>query len=440
MLDVNSLNVIQTLCTNGYEAFVVGGYVRDMFNDVDSNDVDIATNATPQQLVDVFGEAAKPGIGTKFLVTMVGDIEVATYRQDAYAAVTRECTVTDAQHIEDDLSRRDFTINALALCPVSGDIIDLHKGRLDIQKRIIRFVGDPEKRIDEHPIRILRACRFLAKIDGDFSITTYKALRKYAHLLKDVPANTIMLEVLKAMKNKYASLFFVALQNIDALQYVFPSLVAAKWHDGGEHHVEDVFTHMMLAGDAISTKYPLVKLAAYLHDYGKPAAFSDEGRFIGHEKIGADELRADMVLLHFSTAHINKVCGLVRTHMYSFVPTKKKSVRKLLKKLADNNVDYVDWLRVRIADHAANVGKDKFTVSEIKEKYINPIYGTDEYDDMPMTVKDLVLSGGELISMFNLKPGPLVGQLHKELLNQAIQQGRFERDDLVEMAAELLNL
>ena len=225
--------IIQKLCDFGYDTYIVGGAVRDLLAGKNPADIDIATSANFNQIEKLFkGHKIATG-GTYFKVAFVDGIEVGTFRKDVYNGLSdKDVKVIEAKTILEDLARRDLTINSMAFCQFTGDIIDPYKGRDDLKKRKIKFVGDAALRIYEDPNRIVRACRFLAVIDGIFDPETKKALKKLGHFVRDhVALERIRVEVLKAMKTRHASVFFNALHEIDVLQYIFPSLDCCYYFD-----------------------------------------------------------------------------------------------------------------------------------------------------------------------------------------------------------------
>lgn len=419
---MNVYDIIQTLCEAGYPTYIVGGAVRDSLIGTTPKDIDIATKATPEEIQGIFN-LSQASVGKSFGVSLVGEVEVATFRKDRYEQFgAKNCQVSYADTIEDDISRRDLTINSLSLCPISGLIIDPFNGQGDLVKRIIRFTGDATERILEDPNRIIRACRFLAKIEGRFSKDTLKALRKNIHLLSEVAPERIGKEVLKAMELDHPSLFFGALEVIGGLDSVFPGFSECVNHPHGNHHKETIWEHLMLVGDSISPRFPLVKLAGFLHDCGKPYSFNNlEGTFIGHENAGSFLARRWLRRLKFSNEDISRVSNLIQVHMIGAnAESSPKAIRKFRKTLADLGVTSQDWLRVRIADRKGNIGKLPFTFSQIRERREVFLEGPVE---LPFTVNSLALGGGELISILGLTPGPIVGKLQKALLEWVIEEG-----------------
>ncbi len=413
--------IIDTLVDKGFEAYVIGGAVRDAFLNKAPTDFDIVTNATPNEIDRLFGKDNTNFVGKSFGVCLIDGIEVASYRTDAYEGFNnKKVKVAFVKSLYTDLGRRDFTFNAIAM-ERSGNCIDPHGGIDDLNKRLIRFVGYAPKRIWEDTNRIIRGCRFVATIDGVFETDTLKAIKAYVanDEIKHIAPERIRKEILKAMEVKKASKFFIALHEIGALKYIFPALEESYGHEHGKHHIENVFDHAMLVGDSISTKNPLLKLAGYLHDIGKPASFdSEEKTFYLHHKFGQDIVKHDLSKLKFSTKEIDFISSVVRLHMLQS-PKKNRTVRRILKKFVDYNVDYRDWLRLFIADRSSNLKKSPYTISEIKNiisQFIN--FKNNVYE----TIK-LPVDGLDVMELLQISQGKEVGNVLKNLLNYVIQEG-----------------
>jgi len=427
-LNDDAIKIHNTLCENGFDSYVVGGFVRDLLNnDTSNSDIDIATNATPDEIENLFKSNHKVKmVGKSFGVVIVDDIEVATFRNDSHNGIgDRNCTTSFSCSIEEDLSRRDFTINAMAICNVSGDIIDPHNGKSDLKENRIRFVGNATQRIMEDPNRIIRACRFLAKLQGEFEYETLRALKLHSHLIKShVQPERIRLEILKAMKLETPSLFFSALQLIGALDFIFPEMVSCYENGGhGKHHKETIFEHLMMCGDHLSKRKPLLRLAGYLHDIGKPRMFqrNNNGTFVGHEDEGKMLCHDYLTRLKFSNDEVDDISFLVGRHMDTMSELTKKSARKLRKRLYDDEVSVKDFLMLKIADRKSNMVREPYSKVELKDM-IYHLGLTSKEEEVPFTTKSLALSGGDIIRMFNIS-GPIVGKIQKHLLGLVIEHG-----------------
>jgi tRNA nucleotidyltransferase/poly(A) polymerase len=404
--------IVQKIINTGFECYYVGGFVRDSIMGIKSEDIDLATNAKPHELAIIFAGDKIDFVGETFKVLIVNGIEVATYRRDHYfGGSDKNCKIEYAETIEEDLSRRDLTINALAQCAKTGKIIDPFGGIDDIKMRRIRFVGDPYKRINEDPNRMIRAARFAAKLQGAIHNNTLEAIRNSHGLFNNIAKERISQEIIKAMKIKNASNFFIALHDMRLLQYIFPTLDKCWEHDGGPHHAEDLFTHMMTAGDYLSTRCYILKLAGYLHDIGKVKAYDPvERSFHGHEKTGEYGVEKELKSLKFSNDDINKIKAYIRYHMRNNYG-KEKSIRKLVRELNESGINYRSHTRLKCADRAGNFNKPNFKYSEIKNillKYENLFTGK---EDSVFSIKDLKINGNDLIETFDLKPGKIIGDI-----------------------------
>lgn len=418
----NVLYIIHTLRNNGFEAYFAGGAVRDILLGIEPADYDVVTNARPHQIAELFRGRKVATVGKCFSVCMVDGTEVATYRSGQYCdPLDRTCRVELSDTIHDDLKCRDFSINSMALCPFTGQIIDDFNGISDLGNKIIRFTGEPAARIAEDPCRIIRACRFLAKLEGAFDPGTFEALCVHGEWLRSkVAPERIRLELLKALHYKKPSIFFQALHDIGVLKDVFPSLARCVGLDGGPHHNETVFEHSMIAGDSLSSKNILLRLAAYLHDVGKAEVheYQDGGpTFIGHEnalQTLLDELKA----LKFSNDEIDKMNAYIRIHMREVdAGTTPKAVRRLLSVLEQLGVSYEDFLRLRIADRKGNLAKPDFSVSEIKMKINKFRTELDAKGAKAFSIKDLAVTGHDVMRILNLSSGPAVGRILQKMLD-----------------------
>lgn len=429
--------IIDTLIREGYETYIAGGAVRDLLSGKKPDDTDIVTKAKPEEIQELFKDHKITLAGTYFKVTFVDGIEVATFRKDRYEGFSdKNVEVTYAKNIFEDLSRRDLTINAMALT-TNGKLIDPHNGAHDLQKKVIKFVGDPHERIKEDPNRIIRACRFLAVIDGVFDPETKQALTETSHYVRDyVKPERIYKEIIKALKKaRYTSAFFNALHEIGALQYILPSLDCCYYFDvHGLHHREDVITHCLLAGDNVSCKYPLQKLAAYLHDVGKPSACrfnpkTGDVKFTGHDKLSAEIVEQELKALKFPHKDIEYITILIEKHMSNFET--EKSIRRLINRLGD--IPWKDLYRVKLADSKANLWKGPYSLANVKEDFerVERALNTES----PNRFNELAINGKDLIDEFGLNPGPYIGELKDQLLGAILDEPELNtKEKLLEIA------
>ena len=431
MEESKAFKIIEALCQNGCKSYLTGGVVRDLFLGKEPNDYDVVTEATSDQVVNFFPNAST--VGKAFEVCIVDGIEVAGYRKDVNFDIGhKNCDVTPAMSLEEDLARRDLTINAMAFCPYTNELIDPYGGRQDLEDGIIRFVGEPRKRIEEDPCRILRACRFYALLDGEFDPYTFISMKFNWSLYKqNIAPERIRTEIFKAMKIPKASKFFEALQYIGALQDILPPLADCYGFPGGKYHSETVFEHCMVVGDSVSTRCPITKLSGYLHDVGKPLFVRKDSSFKEHEDLELVELED----LRFSTDEIKKVEELIRLHMFSPAEAKGKGIRRFLGKL--RNITYRDFLRLKFADYTGNMRRGSLSFSE-KKKIINKFESEILREDgVTNGVNSLAINGHDIMSLFDLRPGPEVGAYLNYLYEIVLENPELNiRDSLMKILTE----
>ena len=398
---------------NGFQAYIVGGAVRDMLLQKTPDDFDILTNASIKEIQTLFSDQKVKTVGKTFPVCLVDGIEISSGR-----------TAFDISDFpESDLAKRDFTINAMACDSITKKVIDPFNGRKDLENAIIRFTRDPEKRIHEDPVRMIRACRFVAMIDGALSLSSLAVILENKDLLDPVARERIHHEIMKALGLKRPSLFFKALKKTGLLVKIFPSLDRCHGLDGGPHHGETVFEHNMLVGDALSPRFPVLRLAGFLHDAGKfDAAKIKNGKltFAGHE----NHTRAvvhDLTTLRFSVKDITYITSLIKTHMRPLVKqTTPKATRRLLAMLDKYGLDYRDFMRMRIADKKGNLaeGKTPYTLSAIRvrlKKIFDELSGQES-----LQMNHLEITGNDIIRLTGVAPGPEIGKIKLLLFEKIV--------------------
>lgn len=432
--------IIERLRRKGFEAYIVGGAVRDMLMGLKPKDKDVVTSADPDEIKEIFPDCKVKSEGKSFLVTFVNGIEVATYRKDTYQGYdAHNVVIKKAKTLEEDVFRRDLTINAIAYDPFEDKILDYVNGQHDIKYKIIRFVGDPKFRIWEDPNRIIRACRFYAQIEGDFDLESLRDLELLAHYIPDyVDKERIRLEILKAMKIKKASLFFIALHNIDALKYIFPSLENCWEHKHGPYHIEDIFFHNMMAGDSVSSRFPLVKLASYLHDIGKPIScrinpHTNDIWFKEHEYTGADAALQELENLRFSKEERNFISTLIRLHMrISYERLSPKAVRRTLVILKEAGIPYRNLLRLAVSDSRGNYKTNQHYGRQNIYELLKAFKTELERKNPASCFSQLALNGNDIMRISGLKPGREIGVVLKFLLEKVIEDPELNNKESLE--------
>ena len=412
-MDITKNPVAERLLKNGFEVYLVGGAVRDILLGEEPKDIDLSTNALPEQILNLFKDKKTFLDKKSKQVVFVDEVQVATYRSK---------NKKFGNTIQEDLVMRDFTINALAL-GIDGKIVDVTDGLLDLDQGIIRLINDSPDPILADPVRIIRACRFIAKINGEFSFETYHQLKVHAKLVKNADKERIYSEIMKALTLDKPSIFFKKLYLIGCLKYIFPDMSDCFGHSGGEHHNETVGAHLMMAGDNIHKKFPILRLAGYLHDIGKPHAFkkSKGENFHLHEYYGFKQVKECLTNLRFPTKIVDTVANLVYSHMRTCRSLTPRGVRRLRLSLAELDVNPRDYVRLKLADRKANLLRSKTKIGPIRDLIINS--GIRSKEEFVLKVIDLAISGGSLIKELGLTPGPLVGTLQRNLLAQVVEEG-----------------
>ena len=426
----NTRFIVDALKKKGFKAYIVGGAVRDIMLGRTPSDFDILTHASLKEIASIFSDQNVKIVGKTFPICMVNGIEISSGR-----------TMFDsASFPESDLAKRDFTINAMACDPLTKRIIDPFNGRKDLEDTIVRFTRDPEKRIKEDPVRIIRACRFVAMIEGSLSLSSLAVILKNKNLLdKAVAKERIHHEIVKAMGLAKPSLFFRALKKTEILSKIFPSLDRCYDLDGGPHHGETVFDHSMMVGDSLPPGLPILRLAGFLHDTGKyDAAKIDNGKltFAGHENdIGA--VVDDLMALRFPVRDIAYIKSLIKSHMRPLKDqTTPKAARRLLAMLDKYGLDYRDFMRMRIADKKGNLAKTPYTLSEIRSRLKKLLF--EMSDQKFFGMNDLEITGNDIIEILGLTPGPDIGKIKQMLFEKVLDDPTLNNyDDLKKICLSL---
>lgn len=421
--------IVERLQDAGHDAVFAGGWVRDTLLGLEADDIDIATSALTSEIQELFPECT-PVPGTLFHVNLVNGIDVATYRYDSDGdfPLFAEC-------FKEDSSRRDLTINSIGFDPVIGEYVDHWNGKKDLENKLIRFVEIAQKRIEEDPVRMLRAARFAAKINGRLVPSAFFAIKDNAHLIDDIPKERIRIEIVKALKVEKPSIFWEILHRTGILNRIIPELDDCWYHDGGRHHSEYVHEHLLDCGDSIIPGLPLVRLAGYLHDIGKVEAYDEnEFTFIGHEKFGADVVRDILTNLKFPSSDVEQVCALVLTHMRSVdVDSTKRAYRRTIAKLEKYNVSISNFLVLKFADRIANRRRENFTPEEINQ-FIDNFENISEEEDSAFSIKDLAVDGNDVLAVEGNEPGPIIGLVLGHLLDLVLDNPkRNSRRKLLEL-------
>lgn len=419
---------------------LVGGSVRNILMKKKVKDWDITTNALPEDILNLFKTAKyQNDFGTVILAikdkkeNVLNVVEITTYRsEDSYKDYRHPEQVFFEKDLEKDLERRDFTVNAMALRLLTKNehkdnlfidnkhwhLIDLFGGKKDIKKRIIRAVGEPSERFKEDALRMLRAIRFSVEHDFDIEDKTKRAITKLAANVRFISKERVRDELIKILKSNNPALGFELLYKLKLLNYIMPELLSGQGVAQNHHHIYSVLKHNLLSLKNCPSSDWQVRLAALLHDIGKPKSkktIKGQTTFYNHEYIGAKIVEKIMKRLRFKNEDKDRVVNLVRNHMfyYNVGEVTESSVRRLIKKVGQENLK--DLIDLRVADR---LGSGTPKAMPYKLRHLQ--YMMDKVQNDPLSVKMLKINGDELIKLLNISPGPQIGAILDVLLGEVL--------------------
>lgn len=471
-------NILTKLQTAGFEAYAVGGCVRDLLLGRKPKDWDICTNALPEQIQQIFPESFYENkFGTVTVKQTSEDesleqIEVTTYRVDeAYSDKRHPDAVRFTPNLQEDLARRDFTINALALMTTDygpqttaktnktdvakkhqavvgsrWSIVDPFGGQEDLENGIIRAVGEAEERFSEDALRMLRAVRFAVElvspssVKQSFSIEgkTKEAIKRNTNWLKAIAKERVRDELVKIMMSEAPSEGILLLHELGLLEFIMPELAKGVGVAQNKHHIYSIFEHGIFSLKfAAQKKYNLaVRLAALLHDVAKPQAKRGEGEnatFYNHDIMGARAAARILERLRFDNETIEQVANLIRHHMfvYDVDVVTPAAVRRLLVRVGPENM--ADLIALRVADRLGS-GVPKAQPYRLRHFQ----YMVERVQRDPISVKALKINGSDLMDLLQIKPGPKIGAILDVLLAEVIEEPtKNTKEKLTERAKEL---
>lgn len=441
----------------GFSAYLVGGCVRDIVLKKELTDWDIATEARPEEIQEIFHKSVyENAFGTVALkiepTEKVKSIEITTFRLEGkYTDKRHPDEIKFAKTIEEDLARRDFTINAMALqiknakIKIQNDnlkfkIIDPFNGQKDLENKLIRAVGDPNERFEEDALRLMRAVRFAASLGFEIEKNTADAIRQNAHLLEYIARERIRDELVKIVMTSRAREGVEILENLGLLRFIIPELREGIGVSQNKHHIYTVWEHNLRALEyAAKNGYSLeVRLASLLHDVGKPRTKSGEGpdcTFYGHEIVGAKMAAKILYRLKFPNASAEHIIHLVRYHLfyYNVGEVTETGVRRFLRRVGDEFVD--DLLKVREADR---IGSGVPKAVPYRLRHLRFMIEKAKRD--PISPRMLKLNGDELMSLLRIAPGPRVGHILNALLDEVVEDPKRNTSAYLKKRAKSLNL
>ena len=442
--------VADGLRKEGFEAYLVGGCVRDLLLKRAPKDWDITTNALPEDIQRIFPDSfyendfGTVGVKTESEDPTLSIIAVTPYRTETgYSDKRRPDAVEFGTSLEGDLARRDFTINAIALDEDKGHIVDPYQGQKDISAKVLRTVGIATERFEEDALRVMRAVRLVAELNFALDTDTAAAILEKGPNLSHISRERIRDELVRILESKNPMMALVLAQQLDILKYISADLVRGIGIDQNQAHSYDVFGHLMRSLQHAADKdWPFdIRLAALFHDVSKPETrrWSDEKNdwtFHGHEVVGSRVTRKALEDLKFSRETIEKVSKLVRWHMFFSDPDQitLSAVRRMIQNVGDENIE--DLLNLRICDRIGT-GRPKEQPFRFR-KYKAMV---DQALRDPISVGMLKLDGNDLMGTFHVEPGPKIGYILHTLLEDVLENPKSNtKDYLGNRVLELLKL
>lgn len=417
-------SAILALKQAGYEAFIVGGCVRDLLLGRLPKDWDICTVALPGQILQVFPSAKyENDFGTVLVSVDNPDIkflEITTYRNESnYNDFRHPDSVNFVQSIEEDLARRDFTVNAMAM-DLSGQVVDIFGGQKDLKLKIIRAVGEPMDRFKEDALRMMRAVRFACQLGFAIEPKTERGVLKMSQAIRFIAAERKHDELVKILASDNPALGISKLKDCGLLQYILPELLEGAGMKQNHHHIHDIYTHNFLALKNCPSPKWQVRFASLLHDIGKPKSMKviDGSRtFYNHEYIGAKITKKIVERLKFSREDSEMIINLVRNHMfyYNVGEVTEASVRRLIAKTGKENLK--DLIDLRIADRLGSA--DNIKAKPYKLRHLE--YMFEKVQNDPVSVKMLKINGNDIMEKLNEAPGPKIGAILEVLLSEVLE-------------------
>lgn len=421
-------DVCKKLTSTGFEAAVVGGAVRDLLGGKNVIDWDLTTAAKPDEIQKIFPDSYYENrFGTVGVKTGEGVVEVTTYRtEESYSDNRHPDEVVWGKSLEDDLARRDFTVNAIALKWINGEleIVDPYDGQTDLKNKILRTVGVPDARFEEDALRLLRAIRFVTTLDFNLEENTSASITKNAKLIKNISGERIRDEVFKMVNSEKPDRGFLLAHGIGLLKEFLPELdvcFEVPQKSPKRHHIYDVGMHCVMSLACCPSKDTITRLATLLHDIGKAkVAKTIDGvrTFYNHEVIGGRQVVNIAERFHLSREQREKLYRLVRWHQFSVSEDQTDSaIRRFIKNVG---IEYVnDMMNLRVGDRLGGglQQPESWRLKLFKQRI-------KEVLEKPFSITDLKINGNDVMKMLKIKPSRKVG----EILNKLFEEVLIDKD------------
>lgn len=420
------LDIYKKIEKAGHEVYFVGGSVRDLMLKREIKDWDLTTNAIPSEILKLFPKGFyNNDFGTVGVKWDKGVVEITTYRTEVSLTPTHKPEkISWGKTIDEDLARRDFTINAIALKLVgksnSFEIVDPFGGEADLRKKVVKAVGDANLRFKEDALRLLRAIRIATELEFKIDGETWKKIKQDSTLIEHISKERVQIELLRILKSKNAYDGIMLLYTSGLLKYIIPELVdgvGMSQSRPGRHHTDDVFTHNVLSLKYCPSNDPIVKFATLIHDIGKPKAMKKDKEnlviFHNHEVIGAKIAAKICDRLRFSKKDKEKVINLIRWHMFSVNENLTDAgVRRFIRRIGVENVK--DMMDLRVGDRLGGGTQtaESWRLKLFKQKI------EEQLKPAPFSINDLAIDGNDIMKLLQIKPGPKVGDILQKLFEE----------------------
>ncbi len=407
---------------NKFQIYVVGGAVRDALLGKQVDNWDFTTNTTPEQIQKLFPDAFYNNIyGTVSIPQDKVVFEITPFRTESNYSDSRHPEKIEwAKTIEEDLSRRDFTINAMAFD--GSIIIDPYKGQDDLKNKLIKAVGDPDVRFKEDSLRLLRAVRFTSKLGFLIEESTKNSIQKNASLITKISAERIRDEFLKILSGDHPSEGILFLKSTGLLSYILPEVdvcFTIPQKSPKRHHIYDVGTHLVMALKNCSSIDPITRFATLIHDIGKAKTFHKDEKtdlitFYNHEVVGKRQAEKIADRFKLSNKQKDKLVTLVAEHQFTVSEDQTdKAVRRFIRAVTKEYLN--DMLDLRTADRIGSGATPTSWRTELFKKRL------EEVQKQPFQIKDLKIDGNDVMKILKIKPGPKIGEVLKNLFDQVVE-------------------
>ncbi|MCX7881254.1 MAG: CCA tRNA nucleotidyltransferase [Patescibacteria group bacterium] len=422
-------NIFKVFKKNGFEIYLVGGSVRDLILKKNPTNWDFTTNANPQQIQHLFPQSFYHNDYGTVSIPLESKsqensiiVEITSFRKESnYSDFRHPEKISWAKTLKEDLARRDFTINAIAYDKKT--IIDYYNGQKDLNDKIIRTVGDPDKRFREDALRLIRAIRFASQLGFFIEENTRKSIEKNASLISKISWERIRDEFLKILASNHPVEGILFLRNTRLLKYILPELdicFSIPQKSPKRHHIYDVGTHLVMALKHCSLPDPITRFATLIHDIGKAPTFKKDEKtglitFYNHEVVGTKIAQKIAERFRLSNKQKEKLIRLVQYHQFTVSEIQTdKTIKRFIRNIGKEYLD--DIMALRFADRLGSGAKpDSWRFKLFRKRLI-------EVQQEPFKITDLKVNGYDVMRILNIKPGPKVGQILKEIFDKVTEK------------------